>query len=281
MHPIAILSFDRPQYLDAVLISLKAQTKPIDRIILFQDGPKSASTNHCVQLFQTQFPQGVVRQSAVNLGVARNFDRAERYMFEELNTEAAYFFEDDMILSPHYLAMLDRLTDFALAEDKVAYVAAYGKRQSKLVEQRVHQNEIIRMDNKWGFALTRRQWTAQRGILAAYLDIVALCDYQYRDNQAIWAYHQTLGYGAGTSQDGMKDVASCLLGTTKIMTHACFGRYIGAIGANGTQQFYDEEGFAATELYPEDITLLNFPTRRQLDDWIEADRIAGRLFLTK
>ena len=237
-RPIAVLSFNRPHYLEAVLRSLKEQTVPIspDEVILFQDGYRSKSgrditdprlVERCADLFETIFPGSKSFRSTDNLGVAWNFARAERYLFGELGAAAAYFFEDDLVLSPHYLTALEALTEIALTEKRIAYVAAYGNHRATLIEQRRAPNELILMRHKWGFATTHRQWVAQREILEPYLEIVSRNDYYMRDHKAIRKYFQTLGYGStGSSQDGMKDVASCVLGTTKIMTSACFGKYI-------------------------------------------------------
>lgn len=74
----------------------------------------------------------------------------------------------------------------------------------------------------------------------------------------------------------MKDVASNVLGTTKIMTLACFGKYIGEIGLHSKPQIYAEEGFRYTEMYPEEITSFEPPSSQQLDEWIATGRAAGK-----
>jgi hypothetical protein len=114
---------------------LKVQTVPIkpDQVFLFQDGyrPKSGEdltdpglVERCARLFHATFPGAKIFVTTENLGVARNFARAENYFFDELGAEAGYFFEDDLVLSPHYLSVLSALTDIALAEKRIAYVAA-------------------------------------------------------------------------------------------------------------------------------------------------------------
>jgi tRNA (mo5U34)-methyltransferase len=286
-----VLSFNRPQYLEPVLQSLRAQSIPVDsgQITLFQDGYRSKTgrdltdprlIERCVEIFQTIFPGGHVVTSTENLGVAWNFARAERYVFEELGADAAYFFEDDLVLSDHYLTVLAALTELALKDRRVAYVAAYGDHRATLSEQRLSPNRLMLMRHKWGFSTTRRQWEAQRDLLEPYLDIVGRNDYGARDQRAIRDYFQTLGYGStGSSQDAMKDVASCVLGTTKIMTFACFARYIGEVGMHSRKQTYDEEGFANTEIYPEAFASFVPPSDQQLDDWVSYTRRNARRIL--
>jgi hypothetical protein len=289
--PIAIMSFDRPHYLKAVLHSLRAQTIPIntEEIFLFQDGYHSKTgrdlTNpklveHCINLFETIFPGGKSFVSIKNLGVAQNFARAENYFFTELGTTAAFFFEDDLVLSPHYLKALYALTDIALNERRIAYVAAYGNHRATLEEQRRAVHRLLPMRHKWGFALTHRQWDAQRELLEPYLEIVARSDYRDRDHNAIQHYFHKLGYGSpGTSQDSMKDVASCVLGTTKVMTFACLGKYIGEIGLHSQKYIYDEEKFGETEIYPDEVSSFQPPSRNQLDQWIAEDQTNAKKFL--
>ena len=140
--PIAILSFNRPDYLVQVLDSLKAQPDGLQgrEIALFQDGPISPSTGRAqcdpedckrnIELFRTRFPHGRVFDSKTNLGIALNIDRAERFVFETLGAEAGMFFEDDMVLSPFYLTVLERLIDLAKADERIGYVAAFGNFQA-------------------------------------------------------------------------------------------------------------------------------------------------------
>jgi hypothetical protein len=290
--PIAVMSFDRPHYLEGVLKSLKTQTVPPspDQVILFQDGysfngrdvtdPKLIE--RCIELFVKIFPKGEVRLARENLGVALNFDRAEKYAFETLNADVALFFEDDLLLSPHYLETLMVLSKLALREPLIAYVAAYGDHKASLESQKASPHMLIPMQHKWGFALTRRQWEAQLQLLAPYLDIVSRANYRDRDHQAIQHYFQKLGFGSGgTSQDGMKDVASCVLGTTKVMTLACFGKYIGEVGIHFRKENYDSELFGNTELYPDQVSFFNAPSQEQLLKWIAADRVHGERSLDR
>ena len=141
------MSFDRPHYLELVLNSLKAQTVQIspNRIFLFQDGYRSKAggdltdprlVERCIGLFETIFPGSSAFTTEQNLGVALNFARAEDYFLANWVLKLLIF-EDDLVLSPHYLLALESLTKIALAEKRIAYVAAYGDHRAKLTEQRL------------------------------------------------------------------------------------------------------------------------------------------------
>ncbi len=279
MHaPIAILSFDRPDLLTKVLKSLLIQSKPIDlkNVYLFQDSG-SIKVQECVNSFRNIIPQGNLIVSEKNLGVALNFDRAERWMFDKLGAELAYFLEDDLVLGENYLEMLNQLSDVALSDQRIAYFAAYGNHRANLEEQKTRSTEVVPMQHKWGFGLTRRQWLLQQEILEPYLEIIRKRPYKERNHAEIRRYFERLGYHSeGTSQDAAKDVASCVLGTTKIMTFACFARYEGREGVHMRTDDYLKSGYDKTEVFP-NATRLVIPSDGKIDLWIENSRESAKL----
>jgi hypothetical protein len=282
------MSFNRPDFLTEVLKSLKRQTVGIDesRIYLFQDGAQSRFAgipcndllqNECVRRFRRIFPDGQVFQSAVNLGTALNFDRAERLFFETLEAECALFFEDDLVLAPYYLHALQQLIDFALYEPLVSYVAAYGDHMVPLEFQRSNAKKIIPMTHNWGFAITRRQWLRQRDIVQGYLSIVQESDYAQRDHRRIRDYFASFGFTCdSSSQDAAKGVAGLILGTKKVMCFPCYGHYIGQNGLHFTPEIYDQCGYAQTILFDQPPPQFDLPTRGQLVNWIDSERKHSR-----
>ncbi|MEE4317585.1 MAG: class I SAM-dependent methyltransferase [Erythrobacter sp.] len=276
-RPIAVISYNRPDLLERFLASLKQQTVAVNpsQVALFQDHGDPAEAD-CMAVFRAAFPEGEVFQSDTNLGVALNIDRAERHVFETLGADVAYFFEDDLILGPHYLEALGQLADFALGEERVSYVAAYGSHRTDAAEQSERSGELVLMDHKWGFALTRRQWERQKPIIEPYLEIIRQRPYRQRDNAAIKAYYHKLGYAqAGTSQDGAKDVAGAVLGTVKLMSLACFARYEGRDGLHMRPELFDELGYGKTEVFAGSPDF-DLPSSEQLDTWVERMRASLR-----
>src|SRR5262245_59654092 len=116
--PVLVLSFNRPHYLRQVLEGLAPGLEG-ERVHLFQDGAGNAYSGRvaaqpedveaCIALFRRQFPGGRVHPAPANIGIAENFLRAERFAFEELDAECAYFFEDDLVPVPAYLTVMDRV----------------------------------------------------------------------------------------------------------------------------------------------------------------------------
>jgi hypothetical protein len=282
--PIAIMSFNRPGLLAEVLNSLKSQTIAINeaKIFLFQDGAQSRFTqepandslqNECVKRFRDIFPGGQILQSSVNLGIALNLDRAERLFFEELEAGCGLFFEDDLLLSPHYLDALLQLANFAMAEPLVGYVAAYGDHRASLERQRAAPTKIIPLVHHWGFALTRRQWLRQRAIIDGYLSIVRENDYAARDHKRIESYFASFGFAwGGSSQDAAKGVAGLILGTTRLMCFPCFGHYAGKEGLHFTPDIYSKCGYDKMALFDGSPPQFAFPSRAELVSWVAGER---------
>lgn len=276
--PIAIISFDRPSLLRLTLESLRNQSFAINdrQVHLFQDGPVFATpeavdlSRQCIEIFKGIFPYGQVHECLDNIGVARNFDRAERALFEDLKADCGLFFEDDLILAPNYLLVLIRLAEFALGEPLVGYVAAYGVHTASLEEQRARAAEIVPLGHNWGFALTRTQWERQRELVQNYLDLLRDQNYRQRPHDRIRAYFRSLGHPVvPTSQDAAKAVACLVTGVARINCFPCFARYVGESGLHMRPAMFEEMGFAKTVLYDGPVPEFRFPKRAELANLVQ------------
>jgi len=273
--PLAILSFNRPAYLSQVLESLTAQTALNGRPVhLFQDNAVNIHSNvrHArdediaanIDIFKARFPQGVVHLAPHNLGIALNFLRAEQFMFEELRSEVAYFFEDDMVLSPHYLAMMDRIYQGVSAASNVGYFAAYGKLSTPVAVQRPKAHRMMRLTLHWAFGLTRKHWRDLRTWLEPYYRLIEGHDYRRMPRHQIFQHYHGLGIPIrGTNQDTLKRAGTYALGRVGINTRACFARYIGVDGVHFRREQFDRHGYDHTEMYPGPVEL-RFPRTAEL-----------------
>jgi hypothetical protein len=280
---IALLSFNRPDYLVQVLTSLAPQLRKGDEVFLFQDGgenrfslrahAREEDIDACVAAFGEIFagdapPCRAVFRSPENLGVAGNYRRAEAHVFDALKRDAALFLEDDLILGPHYLSTTARLLDLARDEPRIGYVAAYGDFWASLETQRFRRGVLVPMHENWGAALTRASWLAQRPLREAYWELVKDDDYTMRDDEAIRALYRARGLDCCyTSQDASRWVACCVAGLVRLTTAVCQARYIGATGVHSTPQDYERDRFADAQIYPDAPVILP-PSPQQLDFWI-------------
>lgn len=279
--PIIVLSYNRPELLEKVTSSMLQQTvsAPQEDLYLFQDGiddDTAGVQQQCIDVFRRAFPGGTIFSARRNLGVALNYERAELFAFEVLDADYAWFFEDDLLLGKHYFEALKTLSEYALSNPKIAYAAAYGNYKSSLEQQHSNYQTLIPLDHKWGFVLTKRQWLRQKHIVDGYLKIVREVPYRERNHHAIRKYFQSLGYTSpGTSQDAAKDIASLVLGTVKINTFPCFGKYFGADGIHMNAATYEQLGYGETQLYDQRPEI-GSPDSAVLDQWSQQQQAANR-----
>jgi len=277
--PIAVMSFNRPNYLSQVLQSVVEQE--VDNIsehpiYLFQDGGYNKASNTeraaqsdidaCIELFKKMIPWGKVIRSDRNLGVALNFDRAEKEIFESLDSEVGIFLEDDLVMQPHYLSTLESMIDLARADDRVAYVSVYGNHRLSLSAQASAPGRFFLLEHNWAFALTRRQWLKNKPYVDAYLNIIRGHDYRERPRSEIYRLYHSWGVGCpGDSQDVTKTIACCLNKNVKLNIRACLGKYIGEQGLHMNSKLYRERKYEETQLYPGLIEKLEVLTPQDFD----------------
>jgi hypothetical protein len=284
--PIVIMSFNRPQFLAPVLESLQAQrggTLDEREIHLFQDGAVNRYSHiryatdediaASVDLFRHQFPQGVVHDYADNIGICENFRRAERYLFEEREFEVAYFLEDDLVLSPVYIQMLDRLGAWATTVPNVAYFAAYGDYYSNAADINTRRRELMTLDHHWGFGLVRRHWRKMQALLEPFYNIVCDSDYSRRDHRAIYGLYASLEASPrASSQDAAKAFACDRLGLWRANTVVPFAKYIGTVGQHMTPEAYNAIGYDRTVVSNEAVDNPRFPEKKQIEQHLAEQR---------
>ncbi len=282
--PIAFMSFDRPDLLEQVLQSVLRQ-RPVEGYefdyYLFQDGwqnrsdgaakcdPKAA--NACISLFKQYLPAGQVFRSTINLGVAGNFDRAEREFFERNVHDVAFFFEDDMVLQPTYFRTMCKLAEVALSSNHIGMFSAYGYKVSTPhdVQASKSQDLCLMNEHNWAFGITRKCWAARNVLLLEYLDIMNKIDYRDRKNyhSRIYALQRLLGrHGNGyhTSQDSMKNLACEALGYYRVTTYTNNAQYIGRTGEHMNESRFYDRGYHKTVLFRGEAEAYHVPSVHQL-----------------
>ena len=281
--PIAILSFNRPAYLRQVLESLRPQITEKDMVILFQDGAwnrwsqrrraRGQDINRCVAIFRKLIPWGDVHVANDNLGIAFNYERAERFVFEALGAEKALFLEDDLVLSRNFIAVTKQLLDLAMGEPRIGYVSAYGNLWASLDEQILRGGELLPMHENWGAALTRNSWLAERPFRLKYLELVRDSDYASRDQVQIKDFYARRGWqNKITSQDAARWISCLERQAIRLTTFACHARYIGEKGAHSTPENYRRSGFDRTAMFDGPVPAITPPSDAQISKWLEDER---------
>ena len=206
-------------------------------------------------------------------GIALNYERAERELFDRAKAPFALFLEDDLVLSPNYLAVTRMLLDLAQSEKRIAYVSAYGDFWASREEQEKRRRDLIHMHENWGFAMNREAWLAERVFRLQYLELVADRDYTERDDERIRAFYRARGWTVKvTSQDCARWIASVELGKVRLTTVPCHAHYIGKRGIHGTARAYDQAGFGETVIFDGQPEIPRRPTAAEIDAWLEVER---------
>jgi glycosyltransferase involved in cell wall biosynthesis len=280
--PIVILSFNRPAYLRQVLASLKPQIVRNDEIYLFQDGSwndfsrrnkcKKQAIAECLDIFNEYFPGAKIFPSPTNLGIAGNYRRAEKYVFDTLKKDYALFLEDDLVLGDNYLLVISDLLKLALRNPRIGYVSAYGNMWATLEEQEILPGKLIQMHENWGAAFTRTSWEAQKNIREKYWDLIHDCDYSQRDHCAIVNFYKDLGFNCiQTSQDASRWVATLAAQMVRLTTATCQARYIGALGEHSDRTFYELHRFNKSVFSPKRPPVA-MPADWEIEQWLQNDR---------
>lgn len=288
--PIIIIGFNRHEYLDRVLRSLIEQVGcEIEKrhIALFQDGAVNALSGKryasdddiaaVKKVFRSYFPSAPIFSSQENMGICLNFNRAEKYAFEDIDADVAYFLEDDLVLSANYIATMDMMWNLVKNNKKIAYFAAYGDRFSSLDMQLERCKEFIPMLHNWGFGLRRDHWVQMTELLKPYYDIIKSKDYHDRNNDEIRDWYASLGYEhEATSQDGAKALATNLLGRFRLLTVPCLAEYIGKVGTHTNPAIFAKQGFENVEVYDGPLTGMRVPADAWIDEQLENERVIYR-----
>lgn len=266
---ILIVSYNRPDYLAALMASLNNQHSgswKFGDVHLMQDGPNlnrlvddTKQVEQCIHAFQRAFPTGQVHDTPVNIGINGNYQKIVRHMAAS-QADAVIVFEDDLELSPHYLNVMSRLLDYAGTSPHIGMVSAKGLLGATLEQQTLRQRALMPMGSawgihRWGWGMARNAISEYAPILEMYLDFALRLGFpdngdainraeKFPDLQRFinhMGFYQTTD---GVEIDTMYDVAAYALGRINLCTYANFLNPIGERGLH-----YDEDLFKKSNLH--------------------------------
>jgi hypothetical protein len=256
--PLAIcfLAFARPQYFREVVESVRRQCDPANvHPYCFLDGAvnrfsqrrcaRPGDIRECARIFQRGFPEGELHASPHNVGIALNYDRAERYLYGEKRYEYVLFLEDDFVLQPHYVRTIRAMIGTFGENPRVGMFNAFGDHTVSCAAQRRNRHSIIPMGHLWAFCMPRGRWIERQRHLAEYLDHVRGIDYMMRSHTWIrnTLYRRWGARAIASSQDGAKTIAMLKAGQVKISTYTNNGHYIGRRGMHWTPDLFAKRGY--------------------------------------
>lgn len=261
MNKIAcvVLVFDRPQYFAPVLESLKenADGNDVDWFF-FVDGAKTAAgrivgdekkikeSAHLISHIFPPFPYHI-ETSSINEGVAKQKQKAHQ-LFKRY--DQVIFFEDDMIVSPHYVRLICKLQN-QFPNDIVNAPA----RRKKNIKAQAKPYHIEKVDflHLWGYSMMRSVYEKIEKIFNQYV-LDAGKDYKNRDNSFLCEK-----YGMKiSSHDRLIETEARRKGIRRIITSLPRGKYIGEKGLHSTPALFEGFKVDVPYIFEEDASIEKF-----------------------
>lgn len=192
--PIAVFGYRRPQKLQKLLDSLsKCKEAQNSQLYIFVDGPKSdeeveqVRATRRVAKSEGRFRSVTVSASRGNLGLSGSIVAG---VSRVLNTyDRIIVLEDDLLVSPHFLAFMnDALSVYETTEEVVSVHAYLYPVDSELPE-----TFFLRGADCWGWGTWRRGWSLynpdSEKLLASIVEGQELRDFDFN---GYFAYSQML-----------------------------------------------------------------------------------------
>jgi len=270
---VAILSFNRPQYLSQLLASLEAQTD-LDGFDfhLFQDGAvnrfsgvewaKQEDIDLCIALFcASQLPNKTIHVSDDNIGIALNVWRLMDHM--SAHYERIMQIQDDIKLSPYWFRMARHLYADLEQRPGVFSFSPCFKRKCRPDEINDSLGRLVYTRHHWWCeCYTANGWYKILDHFLEYMTLVKGVDNNYRPHDEIHALYKSKGWpGKATSEDnalGMSCFLADLLRAEMVVNR---GLYIGEQGVHWSPENYKRAGWKDQLPYKFD----NDITRSQFD----------------
>jgi hypothetical protein len=270
--PIVLIAFNRPNYFYETCNSIACQLD--DRpVYLFIDGPKTQqdlfNINTVKWSFNNCFPNGEIFQEEDNIGIAFNTKKAREVVFEEHSR--AIFIEDDLVIEPYYLSMLDRLMDKLEDDQNVGMINCFAGAATRnnnlntLDNQDKNKSKLIACSHTYAMGMWANKYEKIKPTLYEYYKLLPSI-YKNRPHQPIIDFWRKKGLGQGmniTSQDKATDSSMLLVNQYKVSTYTNNLKYIGEIGDNSNTFAFKNFNWENYPIYGKEV--FDF-------DWSEKDK---------
>jgi hypothetical protein len=281
-HPkptaVAIAGYNRPDYFRPSIHSLLGNRR-IEHCDLwcFFDGGRSSRQDEYRHILEEALDSGHSPHTVSfagrteNLGCERNLIDLRRQLFDEQRYERVFVFEDDLIVSPHYLQLSEALLDWAVPRfSDIGAVQAYNDCWLTVEEKRRRLDEVeVGNPHWWGYLIPRTTWNAIKNTLYEYeerflghgdypldhvgirnwtisklreaLQAVGLPSAMFRGGHRFpyhWNFYEYFEREFALGQDSMTVLAMTLAGLQKLVTTVNRAQPIGVKGLHSTPDFF-------------------------------------------
>lgn len=245
-----VFSFNRPQYLRQVLERLSLQTDTDLDWVVMQDQTdnRHSRIRHgrpedvaaCLrQIEAADLPRMKLILNDQNRGMGWQKWRAMKYVFEQNDYDCCICFEDDLLVSSHYVRIMRVLLKQFGADRTVATVQASDRFNDRFSDEDLGV-VIPAWRHYWGYGTWRDRWVQQhRPLYKQYMQLIKGCDYKQRPHTAI----QALIKDKHSSHDGALDWCVKTNRQKKLTTRVSRATYIGEAGVHSTPQHFETSGY--------------------------------------
>lgn len=268
-YPIGLLLFNRFEYAQKVLESLKAQTLPVDQSKLYIsiDGyvgskaefqGKPDNTSAIEEMARSLFPNATIRRAEKNLGIAEVYCGLEGSMLES-HPDASWIglFEEDYVLSHDYLSVTAQLSLAAQPIDDIVMVAATGE---TLDPEDRNVEGLFPIGHLWAYLVRASHVRKCRDDLLFFVQQSSGKSYWERDKITLARAMASRGiFPVGVSNDHQRFGLMFRLNRIGITTGLSYGEYIGSEGEHMTEESFAGFNFAGPTTIPFDISTVNLP----------------------
>jgi hypothetical protein len=159
MAPVVIFAYRRPIHTQKIVNALSMNPEAQDTdLIVFIDGPKTSLERPAIEevlaIFSslTGFASVKIQSSPINLGLARSVIQGVTSALDQ--HDRIIVIEDDILVSPNFLAYMNSALDLYENEAKVASIHGYVYP----IDRNLPTTFFIRGADCWGWATWRRAW---------------------------------------------------------------------------------------------------------------------------
>jgi len=248
---VGIFTFNRPHYLNRLLVSMKTQVDAGDYDLhYFCDGSRKNRTEQkdvdaTIRIAKNEVPVENFRVHAQpkNRGIA--VQQYEAYNFMAKSYDYVIWLDDDVELGPHWfrtarllVVELEKEPTWLSASPMFTRTGRVGKELEELNKFQVGSFPWI------GFIMDMRMWPELCKVYQDYYNLVKNCDYRSRPHDKIRALYKKHDYHKpNSSQDAGKEMSIGRLGWRRIRMLVNRGRYIGEHGEHGRPDNYKSQGW--------------------------------------
>lgn len=182
--PIVICTYNRPDYLEKCLKSI-SEIKDINEIsvYVFCDGGEDATIDTNLKIIREYFPLSKTFIQQENLCIPKHVNYIRKKMFDEMGYDRIMFVEDDIMISPYYHSLMNKVFD--IYENYDPTVGAVNSSticldtyNEKLHNQRYFGDMLSHLNN---YVMSKKTWNCIKPIMEEYIYKFVYTSLNYRD----------------------------------------------------------------------------------------------------